>query len=599
MKKLLQNKYALIGLTLVIGALIGWVLKPSAPASEMSENHEHVADENGIWTCSMHPQIRQNEPGSCPICGMDLIPLEADMGMEDPLAITMSPTALKLANVVTQKVASGEITRTIRLNGKVMENEKLVYTQASHIPGRVETLNVNFSGEFVQKGQVIAAIYSPELVTAQQELFEAQKIKDRQPELFAAAKRKLYNWKLTEAQINQILANGTPLETLPIRSERSGYVKEKLVMLGDYIKQGAPIYMIADLSNVWVLFDAYESDMAWVREGAPVSFTISSLPGEEFTGNITYIDPTIDPKTRVSKLRVEVNNPDYQLKPEMFASGVLSVAGQARKEGLIVPKTAVMWTGKRSVVYVKTASDQGISFRMRMVTLGPSLGDSYVVKEGLEAGEEIVVNGTFSVDAAAQLAGKPSMMSPRMANSEGGVTSHNHGGETHIASGQQTDHPEINTSGRVYDADKTFQNQIRSAFESYLPVKDALVASDPAQASVTASALLQSLEKVDMKLVKGEAHTEWMKDLAVLKSVTSAIQKGNNLETMRMMLSPLSDQLYHTIRKFNVETSGFRLFCPMVMNNKGAFWLSGSDKIGNPYFGDAMLTCGNVEEKLK
>lgn len=592
MKKLLQNKYVLIGLTLVIGALIGWVLKPSAPASEMSEDHEHVADENGVWTCSMHPQIRQNEPGSCPICGMDLIPLESDMGMEDPLAITMSPTALKLANVVTQKVGTGEITKVIRLNGKVMESEKLVYTQASHIPGRVETLNVNFSGEFVQKGQVIATIYSPELVTAQHELFEAQKIKDKQPALFEAAKRKLGNWKLNHAQIEQILANGKPLETLPIRSERSGYVKEKLVMLGDYIKQGTPIYMIADLSKVWVMFDAYESDMAWIREGASISFTISSLPGEEFTGKITYIDPIINPKTRVSKLRVEMNNSDYQLKPEMFASGVLSVTNQTNKEGLIVPKSAVMWTGKKSVVYVKTASDRGTSFRMRKVTLGSALGESYVVKEGLEVGEEIVVNGTFSVDAAAQLAGKPSMMSP-----EGGaaMTGHNHGS---TPESKEMNHPKINVSDKEYESSKVFQEQIKFVFESYLPVKDALIASDPAKAAASAKSLLQSLDKVDMKLLKGEAHMEWMKDLEVLKTATTTIQKGDNLENMRMMLSPLSDQLYHTIKKFKVETSGFRQFCPMAMDNTGAYWLSNSDEILNPYFGDAMLTCGNVEEEL-
>lgn len=592
MKKLLQNKYVLIGLTLIIGGLIGWMLKPSTPASEMSEDHEHVAYENGVWTCSMHPQIRKNEPGSCPICGMDLIPLESDLGMDDPMAIHMSPTALKLANVVTQKVGAGEISKTIRLNGKVMENEKLVYTQASHIPGRVETLNVNFSGDFVQKGQEISTIYSPELVTAQQELFETQKIKDKQPELFAAAKRKLTNWKLTNAQIDQILANGKPLETLPIRSERSGYVKEKLVMLGDYIKQGAPVYMIADLSNVWVLFDAYESDLAWIREGASVSFTISSLPGQQFTGKISYIDPVINPKTRVSKLRVEMNNPGYQLKPEMFASGVLSVTSHANKEGLIVPKSAVMWTGKKSVVYVKTASDQSISFRMRTVTLGPSLGESYVVKEGLEAGEEIVVNGTFSVDAAAQLAGKPSMMSP-----EGGaaMTGHNHGT---TPESKEMNHPEINVSDKEYESDKAFQNQIKSVFESYLPVKDALIAADPDRASSTAKALLESLGKVDMKLVKGEAHMEWMADLTVLKAAANAIQKGSELETMRMMLSPLSDQLYHTIKKFKIETSGFRQFCPMAMNNRGAYWLSDSEKILNPYLGDAMLSCGNVEEEL-
>ncbi len=595
MKKLLQNKYALIGFTLIVGALIGWVLKPSTASTEDASEHEHIADASGVWTCSMHPQIRQNEPGACPICGMDLIPLDSDIDMSDPMAVTMSPTAMKLANVVTQLVGVGEASKSIRLNGKVMENEKQVYTQASHIPGRVESLSVDFTGDFVQKGQIIATIYSPELVTAQQELFEVQKIMDSQPALFEAARKKLLNWKLTNAQIDKILENGKPIETIPIRAERSGYVKQKMVNLGDYIKQGMPIYMIADLSKVWVMFEGYESDIKYLKKGATIDFTIASLPGETFTGKISYIDPVINPKTRVAKLRVEMNNSGNQLKPEMFASGQLK-SSLASTDELIIPKSAVMWTGQRSVVYVKTASETGMSFKMRTVTLGAALGDSYVIEEGLEVGEEIVVNGAFSVDAAAQLAGKPSMMSP-----EGGatMTGHNHGGNSEIKNEPASDQFIVNVGTKTYKVPTEFQDQIHLIFANYLDVKDALVASNSTEAKSKAKNLNKSIVEVDMRLVKGEAHMEWMKDSEVLKATATAIGKGGNLDEMRMMLSPLSDQLFHTLKKFQVSVEGYRQFCPMAMNNTGAYWLSDSEKILNPYFGDAMLTCGNVEEELK
>lgn len=591
MKNILQNKYVIIGITLIVGALIGRVTKTNDTVSDhQGEGHELTMTEQGEWTCSMHPQIRQNEPGSCPLCGMALIPVDNASGELDPAAISMSPAAMKLADVVTQIVGKGNSSKSIQLNGKVMENEQLLFTQSSHIPGRVESLSVDFTGEFVQKGQIIASIYSPDLVTAQQELFEANKIKEAQPTLFEAARKKLLNWKLTNAQIDKILANGTPIETMPIRAEKSGFVKQKMVNLGDYIKPGMPIYMLTDLSKVWVMFEAYETDMQWIKKGGIIDFNISSLPSESFTGKISFIDPVINPKTRVAKLRVEVNNATYQLKPEMFASGTLKANSTSSSDEIIIPKSAVMWTGQRSVVYVKTMSDTGTSFKMRMVTLGASLGESYVIKEGLIEGEEIVVNGTFSVDAAAQLAGKPSMMNP-----EGGaaMTGHNH------EKVSPTDIIEINKMTSLYTSSMAFKDELRLVFTAYLPVKNGIIKSDIATTKNEVVKLLKAIDAVDMKNVGGDAHVEWMKDLTILKKTAELLSKETDIEKMRTWLSPLSDQLYHTLKKFRVNAVGYRLFCPMAFNNKGAYWLSDSDEILNPYFGDAMLTCGNVEEELK
>ena len=599
MKISVKTLIIVAAITLVGGLLLGWVFFRGTTESE----HSHTEEINGetVWTCSMHPQIRQNEPGDCPICGMDLIPLEDDNGEGiDPMAITMSPTAMQLANVVTAKVGDGNAIKTLRLNGKVQEDERLIYSQTTHFPGRIEQLKVNFTGEFVSKGSTIANLYSPELVTAQEELFEAYKIKESQPNLYRAAREKLKNWKLTETQIDEIINTGKVKEEFPVKADQSGYVLEKKVNLGDYVKRGQTLYQIANLSRVWVLFDVYERDMAWVNKGDSIEFTISSLPGQTFGGKVDYIDPVIDPNTRVAKARLVVNNEDRNLKPEMFASGeVKADLGNAGNK-ITVPKSAVMWTGKRSVVYVKLQSDQGLHFKMREVTLGAALGESYVVENGLEAGEEIAVNGTFSIDAAAQLAGKPSMMSP-----EGGavMTGHNHGGTNQGAS--QTDHSahqmsklQVNESDQSYKSDPGFRKQLQAVFTAYLSVKDALIQSDVNTAAQQAIQLQNTIGEVDMKLVKGDAHVEWMKDLAVLEKASTSIAEDGDLAQARMMLSPLSDQLFHTLKKFQVSVDGYRQFCPMAMDNQGAFWLSDSDKVLNPYFGDAMLTCGNVEEEL-
>ena len=586
--------------TLGGGLLLGWVF--FGGSSESEHSHTEVINGETVWTCSMHPQIRQNEPGSCPICGMDLIPLEDDNGDGiDPMAITMSPTAMQLANVVTAVVGSESATKTIRLNGKVQEDERLIYSQTTHFPGRIEKLSVNFTGEYVSKERTVAYLYSPQLVTAQEELFEAYKIRESQPNLYRAAREKLKNWKLTESQIDQILSSGKVKDQFPVLANQSGYVISKKVNLGDYVNRGQTLYEIANLSRVWVQFDVYENDLPWIDKGDSIQFSISSLPGQSFKGTIDYIDPVIDSKTRVTKARVVVQNNDRKLKPEMFATGEVKAKLVQTGDQLTVPKSAVMWTGKRSVVYVKLQSDQGLHFKMREVTLGPALGDAYVIEKGLELGEEIAVNGTFSIDAAAQLAGKPSMMSQ-----EGGaaMTGHNHGGANQGST--QVDHSQhqmskqlqVNESDQTYASDPKFQEQLQAVFSAYLPVKDALIQSDVKTAGKEAKKLKAVIDYVDMKLVKGEVHMEWMKDLEVLQEATNGIANESDVEKARMMLSPLSDQLYHTIKKFKVETSGFRQFCPMAMNNKGAFWLSDSEEILNPYFGDAMLTCGNVEEEL-
>lgn len=417
MKKIFSNKYIIYSLFAVGGLFLGWLFFHSSHGT--ADKHTQVVQEGKatIWTCAMHPQIRKEEPGKCPICGMELIPLNQSTVEVDENSIHLTKEAAELANVLTSIVAKQVPIKEVRLYGKVQADERLLQSQVAHISGRIEKLMVNFTGEGVQKGQTLALIYSPELVTAQQELLESAKTKQAQPEIYEAAKEKLRQWMLTESQITSIENSGTVLNNFEVLSNTTGIVTARRVNNGDHISQGTILYEIADLSNVWVMFDAYESDLSLLNTGDIVSFTVQAIPGKNFSGKIIFIDPVIDPTTRVSKVRVEIANQSGKLKPEMFVTGIVNANLSEYQGKMIIPSSAVLWTGKRSIVYVKQPDADEPIFKIREIELGPMLGNSYVVMDGLTEGEEIVTQGTFSVDAAAQLEGKPSMM-----NSDGGKT---------------------------------------------------------------------------------------------------------------------------------------------------------------------------------
>jgi Cu(I)/Ag(I) efflux system membrane fusion protein len=416
-RKLISNKYIRGILLVLAGLLLGRLIFHRSYTEKISQ--EQTADESKktIWTCTMHPQIRMDHPGKCPICGMDLIPLIHNTAPINPAAVVMTEEGIKLAEVQTSIVTRQKPVKKIQLYGKIQADERLIQTQPAHIPGRIEKLFVNFTGEEVQQGHAIAQIYSPDLVTAQKELLEALKMKEMQPALLDAARGKMRQWKFTDNQIADIENSGTAKTVFDVYATVSGIVLNKNVNVGDYVSQGAPLYEIADLSNVWALFDAYESDLPWIRKGDRIAFSIQSQPGKEFTGTVSFIDPVINPQTRVAAVRIEIPNKRNVLKPDMFATGILTAHLATLGNSLVIPQTSVLWTGTRSVVYVKLADAKEPSFVMREITLGPALSNSFVVQDGLMEGEEIVTNGTFSVDASAQLEGKPSMMNP-----EGGKT---------------------------------------------------------------------------------------------------------------------------------------------------------------------------------
>ena len=366
-----------------------------------------------VYTCSMHPQIRQNKPGTCPICAMDLIPLADDGGMVEgasPDEIRMGPEAMKLAAIQTSVVQRGMPRQTLWLSGKVTPDERKTSTLTARFAGRIEKLYINYTGQRVRKGEKLALIYSPELLVAQQELLQAAHTKVKYPAIYQAAIKKLRYWNVSEMQIQDIEASGEPHAMFDIVAPIAGTVIERKIAVGDYVREGSMLFHLADLSRLWIIFEAYEKDLPFLSKGGKITYTIPSLSNEQQSGVISYIDPFMDERRRIVRVRVEQNNRDGRLKPGVFVQGQLMAQNLAITEALVIPKSAVLWTGKRSVVYIKVPEREQPTFLYREVRLGDELGNYYAIREGLTEGEEVATNGVFKIDAAAQLAGKKSMM---------------------------------------------------------------------------------------------------------------------------------------------------------------------------------------------
>ncbi len=603
----MKKNLIFIGLALIVGLLGGWLIfggsgndeKALKDLSDMSDTHDHSEETaEQMWTCSMHPQIMQPEPGDCPICGMDLIPAEAGADGLSADEIKMTENAMALANIQTSVVGQGQMGNgTLKLSGKIKANEESNAVQVTYFGGRIENLYVNTTGERVGAGQRLATIYSPELVSAQQELLTAASLKESQPALYKAVRNKLKLWKLSEKQINAIENAGKVQENFPVYATVSGTVTEKMVEEGDYVKQGQPLYKIANLNKVWAEFDAYENQITSLKEGQTVKVTANAYRNEVFDAKVSFIDPLLNSSTRTIVVRAVLNNKNDLFKPGMFVEGLIESTQPNATNTVSIPSTAVMWTGERSVVYVKTNPDQPV-FEMREVRLGNSNGDTYTILDGLENGDEVVTNGTFTVDAAAQLQGKKSMM-----NSAGGKTMTGHEGHlgmqgvTAEDNMNSTNHSQMNE--RIEVSSK-FQGQLKQVFDDYILLKDALVNDDAKNAQRAGKQITQSLKNVDMKLLSDDkAHNHWMTIQKELQNSATAITNKSDISEQRDHFKHLSAHMISSIQLFGVNQKAYSQFCPMANDNNGAYWLSLEEEIRNPYYGQAMLNCGEIKDTIE
>ena len=577
-------------LALLIGLFAGYLLFGRGEAG-----HDHLietpADASGAaitYTCSMHPQIQRDEPGDCPICGMDLIPMDANAAT-DPAVLTMTEAAVALAQVRTTAVGKspgqpgGATAGALTLTGRLAADERTAAVESVDFGGRLERLFVTYPGEQVRAGQQIATIYSPELVVAQEELLEALRLQSLSPELLTAARNKLRNLQISDEQITALEVSGEVMTNFPVYADRGGTVLEVRARVGDYVSSGAPLYTLTDLNRLWALFDTYERDLDAISVGDPVTFTVASLPGETFRARVTFVDPLIDADTRTAAVRAEVRNGGGRLKPQMFITGKLETGGGRRgsDEVLTVPRTAVLWTGERSVVYIAVPDTDTPTYAYREVALGEATAGGYRVLSGLEPGERVVTNGAFSIDAAAQLNNQLSMM-----NRE--VTVRGRDGEVVAVA-------EPDFRDRTPDA---FRRQLTAVADAYLPMKDRLVDSEQLDGS-TLTALRQALAGVDMQLLEADAHTYWMEQLDAMQAHLRELEGSDDLAEQRRQFGFFSRALIAAMMAFGSDEALYVQHCPMADDNAGADWLSASADIRNPYFGDAMLTCGSTVDTLR
>jgi len=617
-------------------ALTFWAgVRTGRPAVEENgdEHAEATEASSTLYTCSMHPQVRLPDPDSkCPICFMDLIPVIDDGGDGSATAVTLSERALALADIGTTPVKRRFPRAEVRMVGKVSFDETRSATIAARFPGRLERIFVDYVGVPVQVGQHIGELYSPELLVAQAELRQAAEAAARTKDgddmvsratraTLGAAREKLRLWGLTPEQIQGLEEDDEPRESLSILSPVGGIVVEKSAQQGDYLKTGQTIVRVADLDHLWVELAAYESQLRWLRYGELVEFETDAAPGEVFEGRVSFIAPTVNPRTHTIDVRVNFDNTERRLKPGLFVRAVLRprIDGEGRvlaedlagkwvspmhpeiikdapgscdvcgmdlvpaeqlgyvtgeefvEAPLVIPLSAPLLTGKRAIVYVRDPDAQGASFSAREVRLGARAGNDYLVLDGLQEGELVVTRGAFAVDSAAQILAKPSMMG--------------------VAGEARETPPEPQLPAKFLDS-------LGGVFKAYLAAGTALAADDLGSYHAAVESMTPALEAVVPDQLAGEFVGRWARLARAFD--LSQEDRAPDIARARQLYHRWSDAAIELAREFGQQTaeSVQLVHCPMAFDFSGADWLQLGDEVSNPYFGDEMLRCGSVKERF-
>jgi len=554
------------------------------------------ATEARTWTCSMHPQIQLPQPGACPICGMDLIPLAVDdAGDREPRALRLSPAAQARAGIRTAPVERRSVEVGLRMVGKLEPDESRVREIAAWVPGRIDRLHIDSTGVRVREGQDLFDLYSPDLYSAQEELLQAIRAADQlgrsrlassreaATRTVHAAREKLRLWGLTTSQVQALVERGTPAETVTIVAPLAGTVLHKAAQEGGYVETGTHVYSIGDLSVLWLQLDVYESDLGWIREGQPVRFTTESHPGREFRGTVSFIDPVLDERTRSVKARVEVDNADRRLKPGMFARAeVFADVDGGDGPPLVIPRTAPLVTGTRAVVYVPDPGEPG-RFVGREIELGPQAGEFVVVRAGLAEGERVVTHGNFKIDSALQIQARPSMMNP-----DAGHAQHDHTA------------PPASTVERIDGVPPAFRRALDDLVRAYLEVADALAHDDLDTARRAASTLPEAVQRPLHSQLPAAGHGPWSRAQEVVDRAAREIATAGDLAAARRAFHPLSETAIEVLRRFGTPGTGpvFVYHCPVATDGAGAEWLQSTEGTQNPYYGSQMFGCGAESDVL-
>ncbi|WP_295578361.1 efflux RND transporter periplasmic adaptor subunit [uncultured Lamprocystis sp.] len=557
-----------IAILLAFGLLLagGGYLLGRGPADQPRGADQPLASIQAapIYQCPMHPWITSNKPGDrCTICGMDLVAVGGDgaAATVDPDRVTLNAAQVAVTGVATSEVTRGALTRTLRVSGIINDDDTRHRILAARVPGRIETLQVNYVGAEVAAGAPLATVFSPEMLTAQRQYVERLKAGDvASPRAErAAARERLLELGLTEEEIRILDRTLKPTAMVNIRAPLSGTVVSRAVYEGQYVKTNDPLFEIGDFSRMWFVFDAYEPDLAWLRLGQTVEVSVPSLPGQVLTAPISFIDPNLDEQTRTARVRVILENPERRLRYRQTAQALVSVT---TPDLLLVPRAAVLQHSGRPIVYLDLG-EQG--YRAREIRLG-RVGDSQAeVLGGLNAGDRVVTTAALILDAQAQLA-------------HAGAAADPHQG--HVM-------PITIPAAPPPPAEAAY-GLLRSLAFATADGANALAADDLAAYQQHLPAMRGALAAYlagDAAAARGE-----------LAAFTNTLAEASDLEAARRAFEPFSTAVADLARTQHLQHREplWIYQCPMTPVLGTARWLSRSQQLRNPFFGSAMLECGDA-----
>lgn len=589
----LKKRVIVIGLPVGLAFGLGLVVSPLFFRTSGGDHAGHgkapagEAAASTTWTCSMHPQVKQPEPGLCPLCGMDLIPLKESDNEPGPSTVVLSERAKILARIGTTEVERLKGSGTdLRLLGRIEPSETSMKSITAWTGGRIDKLHVKVTGQSVRKGQVIATLYSPEVFAAHQDLIVAKKQVTRMAKsgesarlaaerALTASRNRLRLLGVPDNEVTSMETADKPVRQISIRTPFAGTVMERVATEGAYVQTGAVLYTVANLSSLWVQLDAYESDLPSIAVGQAVEIKVEGIGDDVFEGKVTFIDPVLDPSRRTARVRVALPNKDRRLRPGMFVQAdVKAATPDGKQPPLIIPSSAPLFTGRRAIVFVEDPSASKPTYNARTVRLGPKTGNVYPVVAGLSEGERVVTKGAFTLDADLQIRGGHSMMAAP--------------DDTAL-----TEDPVIPITAKE-------RKKLAPVVDAYLELSRLLAADAFEKAKAAASNLAKQSQKASLQGPVAAAEF-WKEHGTLLREHAAHLAESGSMEEARGIFETVSRHVIRLLERLgNPLDSPVRLaYCPMAMGSKGASWVQRGEVVDNAYFGDLMRTCGEIKSTIE
>ena len=571
--------------------LVSLLLACSGNKKEKQMTHDHSTETLATkYTCPMHSSVVQDGPGKCPICGMDLVLKSQSVG--DGNDLMLNESQIRLANITTQKVALQSLGQTVVINSRLVVDQDYSEAITSRAAGRVERLFFKETGRIVKKDEPLYELYSETLLTLQKEYLLAKdqyetlgKTETRYESFLKASEKKLLLYGLSKNQVEQLGQSKTVQQRITFLAPASGMITEISAFEGQYLAEGGILYKIENITRLWLEAELYPQETSLVKIGDKINVKVSGYETTPVETRVTFLSPEYRVNTQITLMRALIDNPGLRFKPGTQAQVLFN---HSTRKTLAIPTDAVIRDGKGTHVYVETGTN---TFQPRMVKTGIEDFERVEITDGLVANEIVVVSGAYLLYSELVLKKGSNPMA-----------GHQHGTTISGDKEKQRDLPlraTVNDKNQTISINPQFSTQLAAVLVPYLKMKDALVASNTKSTHLESKNFSEALKKVDMTLLKGEAHINWMEKLKMMQQTNTAIQNENDLEKQRAHFSELTNTLYAALKMFTVNgLHAYYQYCPMAFDNKGGYWISREKEISNPYFGEQMLRCGETKENL-